>query len=417
MARRAPSSRLEPGQHSIDRVTPFARPDRKGWTISWFLRLPDGRLWKETATLTSAPTKGKARAKAKRIAAEALKGSGAGGWKGTSRVTDYLEQVTLPAIRAERLADSTIRRYELAYRLLRGECGTEKCEHAHSLKGLSLRDAMRPRALTSCLEEIAQLHGAVNAKHAKTVAKKYLAAPLRVDEVIEYNPLIELDLDLSGAKKPAYSRGGRALTIEQYRAVIAYLLAADPEDVERPKRGQWTWEHRVIERAACIDIVLAQATTGLRTSELCLRPVEDCHVDPSGTFIVEVPSEATKTRTARPVPVIAPKVSQRLAKRLDSGSAWLFPMPTDPAKAWDPRNRDRKLARLYQELAEKLGIDMFEHERGHSWRTTNNTLLYDELSEATRTRLFGHTAAVNRQRYTAVTSTEAIVQKAAGLFE
>src|SRR5699024_4738097 len=92
-----------------------------------------------------------------------------------------------------------------------------------------------------------------NAKHAKTVAKKYLAARLRVDEVIEYTPLVDLDLDLSGAKQPRYSRGGRALTAEQYRAAIEYLLAADPEDVEAPRRGRWTREQRVIERAACID--------------------------------------------------------------------------------------------------------------------------------------------------------------------
>lgn len=412
MARRAATTELEPGHHSIDRVTPFQRPGRDGWTIKWHLRLLDGRLWKEQGTMTSAPTKGRARTRAKRLAAEALKGSGVGEWRGTSKTLDYLEKVTLPAIRAERLADSTTRRYELAYRLLRGECDAEGCAHQHALAGLSLRDSMRPRALTSCLEEIAKLHGAVNAKHAKTVAKKYLAAPLRVDEVIEYNPLIELDLDLSGAKKPTYSRGGRALSAEQYRAAVDYLLAADPEDVEKPKRGRWTREQRVIERAACIDIVLAQATTGLRTSELCLRPVKDCHVDASGTFIVELSPEATKTRTGRPVPVLAPEVSKRLAKRLDAGSPWLFPSPTDPAKVWDPRNRDRKLAALYAELAEKLDIEMFEHERGHSWRTTNNTLLYDVLPEATRTRLFGHTAAVNRQRYTAVTSTEAVVTAA-----
>lgn len=416
MVRRAATTELEPGHHSIDRVTPFQRPGRDGWTIKWHLRLHDGRLWKKEGTMTSAPTKGQARAKAKRIAVEALKGGGAGAWKGSSKTLDYLEKVTLPAIRAERLADSTTRRYELAYRLLRGECETEGCKHAHSLAGLTLRDAMRPRALTSCLEELAALHGAVNAKHAKTVAKKYLAAPLRVDEVIEYNPLIELDIDLSKAKKPVYSRGGRALSPEQYRAAIEYLLAADPEDVEKPKRGRWTREQRVVERAACIDIVLAQATTGLRTSELCLRPTSDCHVDKSGTFIVELSPEATKTRTGRPVPVLAPEVSKRLEKRLEGKSPWLFPSPTDPSKVWDARNRDRKLALLYKELADKLNIEMFEHERGHSWRTTNNTLLFDVLPEATRTRLFGHTAAVNRQRYTAVTSTDAVVKAAAGLF-
>ena len=409
---RAATTRLDPGEHSIDRAHVF--PYRDGFAMRWSIRLHSGRLMRP---LTQGPTKGKVRARARARAADLLSGSGDGGWKGTSKTLDYLDKVTLPAIRAERLADSTTRRYELAYRLLRGECGDEACKHAYALDGLSLREAMRPRTLISCLEEIARLHGAVNAKHAKTVAKKYLAARLRVDEVIEYNPLVDLDLDLSGAKQPRYSRGGRALTAEQYRAAIEYLLAADPEDVEAPRRGRWTREQRVIERAACIDIVLAQATTGLRTSELCLRPTRDCHVDASGTFIVELPPEATKTRMGRPVPVLAPAVSKRLATRLDSGDPWLFSSPTDPSKVWDPRNRDRKLAALYRELAEQLHIEMFEHERGHSWRTTNNTLLYDVLPEATRTRLFGHTAAVNRQRYTAVTSTEAVVAAAAGMFE
>lgn len=287
----------------------------------------------------------------------------------------------------------------------------------HSLAGLSLRDAMRPRTLTSCLEEIAQLHGAVNAKHAKTVAKKYLAAPLRVDEVIEYNPLTDLEIDLSAARRPVYSRGGRALTLDQYQAAVDYLLHADPEDVAKPKRGRWTREQRVIERAACIDIILAQATTGLRTSELCLRPVADCHVDTDGTFIITLDPEATKTRTGRQVPVLAPAVSERLAARLDGRSPWLFPSPTDSATVWDPRNRDRKLAAMYEELADARDIEMFVHERGHSWRTTGNTLLYDVLPEATRIRLYGHGQAVNRQRYTAVTTTDAVVSAASVLFE
>lgn len=409
---RAATTRLEPGEHSIDRAQPFEYRD--GWALKWSIRLDNGRLVRK---LTQAPTKGKVRARAKVTAVELLAGPGDGTWKGASDTLAYMEAVTLPTIRADRLADSTTRRYELAYELLRGSCNAEKCRHSHSFAGLSLRDAMRPRALTSCLEEIAKLHGAVNAKHAKTVAKKYLAAPLKVDEVIEHNPLADLDIDLSDAKKPAYSRGGRALTLPEYQRVIAYLLDADPEDVEKPKRGRWSRQTRVVERAACLDIILAQATTGLRTSELCLRPVKDCAVDAKGTFVVSLNQEATKTRTGRAVPVLAPEVSARLAKRLHTGSPWLFPSPSDPSKNWDPRNRDRKLALVYEEIAEKCKVEMFQNERGHSWRTTNNTLLYEALPEATRTRLFGHTAAVNRQHYTAVTSTEAVVSAASVLLQ
>lgn len=426
--KRAATTRLEPGQHSIDRVEPFQRPGRDGWTIHWHLRLPSGKLEREGGRFTQALTKGQARAKARAIADDLLKGCGNGAWKGSDPLLDYLEQVTLPKIqskantnatrpaRRDELAPSTVRRYELAYRLLRGECD-QPHRHKHSLTGLTLREAMKPRALTSCLEEIARLHGAVNAKHAKTVAKKYLAAELRVDEVIEFNPLSDLDIDLSKSKEPPYSRGGQALTRDQFTESLRYLLGADPEDVERPKRGRWTREQRVIERSGCLDIILAQATTGLRISELCMRHVDDCYVDADGTFIFLLGAKDTKTRSGRQVAVLAPEVSDRLAKRLGAGSPWLFPSPSDASKVWDPRNRDRKLAVVYKELANELGIEMFEHERGHSWRTTNNTLLYDLLPEATRIRLFGHSKAVNRQKYTAVTTTEAIVSAASPLYE
>ena len=113
--------------------------------------------------------------------------------------------------------------------------------------------------------------------------------------------------------------------------------------------------------------------------------------------------------------MFVPEVSARIAARLSSGSPYLFPSPADETKRWDTRNRNRKLAAMYRELARELKIPMFEHERGHSWRTTLNTLLHDELPEATRIRLFGHTAAVNRQHYTAVTSTEAVLRATSSL--
>ncbi len=401
---RAATTRLEPGEHSIDRAKPFSY--RNGWALRWRMRLPSGKLIDKT---TQAPTKGEARARAKRAAEALLTGPGNAAWTGRSSAMEYLEKVTFPLIQSERLSDATVRRYELAYRLLRGEC-REEHKHEHSLAGLSLHDAMRPRNLKLCLEEIAQLHGAVNMKHARIVARRYLAEPLRVDEIIQYNPLTDLDVDTSTAKRPDYRRGGRSLTLEEYQDVIEYLLAADPEDVEKPKRGRWTSQQRVIERAAVIDIILAQATTGLRTSELCLRPVDDCVVTKKGTFVFYLDPESTKTRKGRGVAIADPRVSKRMSRRLDTGSPWLFPSPTDPMKKWDPRNRDRKLAKMYVELAEQLNIEMFEHERGHSWRTTWNTLLFDVLPEAVRTYNLGHTKDVNRLYYTGAMDPELLVE-------
>jgi len=409
---RAATTRLEPGQHSIDRAKPFPHGD--GWALRWRLRLPGGRLLDKT---TKAPTKGEVRARARRTADSLLKAPGNANWTHTSPVLAYMEDVTLPAIRADRLAEATTRRYELAYRLLRGEC-RQKHKHLHSLAGLSIHDAMRPRNLTRCLEEIGELHGAKNVKHAKTVAKKYLAGPLRVDELLEVNPLADLDVDLSRAKRPAVSRGGHALTLEEYQRVIEYLLVADPENVPQPKRGRWSHDTQILQRAQVIDVVLAQANTGLRTSELATRPVAECTVDKDGTFIFWLPDTAVKTRRGRPVPVLDPRVSARLAARLKTAKGdQLFPAPSDPSKAWDPRTRDRKIAALYQEMATDLKIDLFEFERGHLWRTTLNTLLYDRLPEATRTRLLGHSPAVNRRFYTAVTDTKSVVEAASILRE
>ena len=407
-AQRAATTRLEPGQDSIDRAHPFEY--RGGWAIRWRMRLPSGRL---DTKLTQAPTKGQARARARHKAAELRRTPSNASWSPQSDVLAYMEQVTLPLIGSERLAEATRRRYKLAYRLLRGECD-QNHKHEHSLAKLSLYDAMRPRNLKDCMEEIGRLHGAKNVKHAKLVASKYLAGPLKIDGIIETNPLADLDLDLSEAKPPAVRRGGHSLTFDEYHRSIDYLLALDASDVEKPKRGRWTQRDRVAERAACIDLVLTQATTGMRTSEIALRPVGDCKDDGHGNVVFTLPAWATKTRRSRTVPVLDPRVSARLIERMEGKSSDqpLFGAPSDPTKPWQRRNRDRKLAALYVELAEQCDVPMFAVERGHSWRTTLNSLLADSLSEDARIRLLGHTREINRQYYTAVTSTSEVIEAA-----
>lgn len=412
-ASRATTSRLQPGQDSIDRAKPY--PFRGGWGLTWRVRLHSDELIERR---TQAPTKGEVRARARRTAKELLNTPGSGSWTPRSMVLDYLEQVTLPLLESPQLSESTQLRYELSYRLLRGECSTEGCKHKRSLAGLSLYTAMQPRRLKECLEEIAQLHGARNVKHCKLVASKYLARPLKLDGIIEYNPLIDLDLDLSRAKKPKVTRGGHSLTMPEYRRVISYLLEADPTQVEQPKRGRWSIAERIVERETCIDIVLTQATTGLRISELCNRPAGDWEITADGTAIVHLPPHATKTGKSRPVPVLDPRVSERIRARLagiTDPQQPVFGAPADATQQWDASNRNMKLAKLYIELAEQCKILELHTERGHVWRTTLNSLLADYLPEDARIRLLGHTADVNRQHYTAVTDTSKVLRAASVL--
>lgn len=398
---------LNPGEHSIDRVTPV--PIDGGFRLQWRIVLHDGRAKYVT---TQAPTRAEVRTRARAKAAELLRTSGTSSWSLRSPVAEYMEKVTRPAIESERLAEATRARYWLSYRLLLGECGSKEKghRHRHALKGLSIEAAMRPRVLKDCLEEIGRLHGVKNVKHAKLVASKYLARPLKLDGLLQYNPLADLDLDLSGARKPPVQRGGHALTREEYHKAIDWLLTQDPTQVEKPKRGRWTLEDRIVERRALLEFVLTQAATGMRTSEIGKRPVNEVEVDGNGNVVFVLSSEATKTRKARRVPVLDDRVARLVVERIEElpEGAYLFGSPTDPMKEWLPRNRDRKLAGVYEELAEACGIEMFRVERGHSWRTTINSILADVVPEDQRIRLLGHTREINRTHYTDAREVEAL---------
>lgn len=403
---------LKPGETSIDRVHPVA--DNGGFVIYWRIVLHDGRALDKRSR---GRTKAEARARAHAKAAELLQTSGTSSWSLRSPMAEYMEAITKPAIESERLAETTRARYWLSYRLLLGECGSAEKghRHRHTLKGLSIEAAMRPRALKECLEEIGRLHGVKNVKHAKLVASKYLARPLKLDGLIQYNPLADLDLDLSSARKPPVQRGGHALTREEYHKAIDWLLSQDPAQVEKPKRGRWTIEDRIAERRALLEFVLTQAATGMRTSEIGKRPVSEVEIDDNGNVVFVLSSEATKTRKARRVPVLDDRVARLLMERIEElpEGAYLFGAPTNPMKEWLPRNRDRKLAVLYEELADACGIEMFKVERGHSWRTTINSILADVVPEDQRIRLLGHTREINRSHYTDTHEVEALKESAA----
>ena len=415
------STRLRPGETSIDRVHPRKTPT--GYTLRWRVRLPSGRTLDRR---TQAPSVGECRRKAHETADMLLATPGNGHYTPQSSVEDYMETVVLPAIESASIASSTRDRYLICYRLLMGQCGGNvkkrqtQCHHRYSLAGLSIYDATRPRNLKRCLEEIAELHGKRNAEQAKTVAKRFLCQNLKIDELIEFNPLLDLDLNFSNAKPIAYRRGGRALSLADYRRVIDYLLTADPADVEdrSGRQGRWGTAHLEHERSILIDFVLCQATSGLRTSELASRTGNSATVDDDFNVIFSLSPAETKTRSGREVPIIDPRVSQRIAARLvalPDPSYPLFPSPEDPAKPWEASSRNRRLAVFYRRMATDLDLPVFLKERGHFWRSNLNTLLFDVLPEATRTRLLGHTSAVNRKSYTAVTDTHSVVEAASAV--
>lgn len=415
MTAKSHPSKLAPGETSIERVTP--RKTSNGYVLVW--RICD---WNgvTSSRRTQADSVSEVRRRAKAKAAELLAPPSVGGWTLNSPVQDYMREVTLPAIHKSRLAPATSRRYEICYRLLLGECAKPDCKHEHDLHALTIREAMRPRTLKTCLEEIAQLHGLQNAKHCKIILRKYVFAQLKIDELVETNPLADLDLDFEDARAVAYHRGGRSLSLDEYKRVITYLLSLDPEDIEsrEGKQGRWRDAHLVRERSVLIDFILTQATTGMRTNELATRTGASVEVDGNFNLIFSLTPEETKTKVGRKVPVLDPRVSRRIAARvaaLEHPSDPIFAAPSDPARVWEASSRNRRLASFYRQMAADLHMPVFEKERGHFWRATLNTLLYFELPEGVRTRLLGHTAAVNRSAYTAITSTDAVIEAASVL--
>lgn len=415
------STRLRPGETSIDRVHPRKTAD--GYVIRWRVRLPSGRTLDRR---TQAPSIGECRRKAHETADMLLATPGNGSFTPQSPVAAYMHDVVLPAIEDASIAPNTRSRYELCYRLLMGQCGGNvkrravQCHHRYSLAGLSIYDATRPRNIKSCLEEIGRLHGKRNAEQSKTVYKKFLCQNLLIDELIEVNPVSSIDLNFAQARPVPYRRGGRALSLIDYQRVIQYLLDADPTDVEdrSGRQGRWGTDFLTTERSILIDFVLCQATTGLRTSELASRTGETATVDADFNVIFSLSPAETKTRTGREVPIIDPRVSQRIAARLAAlpdPSYPIFPSPEGPSKIWESSSRNRRLAFFYKRMASDLALPVFERERGHFWRSNLNTLLFDVLPEATRTRLLGHTSAVNRKSYTAVTDTHSVVSAASAV--
>jgi len=404
--RKAATSKLEPGQNSIDRATPVERDGTL--TLTWRYRPLDGSQPVRKRTQVPARTgKGELRRRAHATAAELLQASQDSTWKRSDLLTSYLSQVSRPKIDSADLRPNSRTRYLSVLDML-----------SDSMKGQTIASGTKFRALESSLQRIASEHGPESAHQARSVLSKYVLQQLIRDELLSGNPLHGVQLDLRGEHKGNGGKRvtGQALSRADYRRVLDYLLALDPaEGVEPPKRaGRWTLEDRVAVRRSAVDLTLLQAATGLRVTEATSLTWQDVQVDDSGQMFVSVSEAVSKTHRGRTVPVLDQDVAQRMLMRQNaaqSADAYVLGSPADETKRWDPRNRDRAVADLYRTLAAKLEIPMLESARSHLWRATLNSLMLD-LPEAVRSAYFGHGAEANRQHYTDTTDVTGMVSAA-----
>ncbi|MGC5617471.1 tyrosine-type recombinase/integrase [Georgenia sp. Z1491] len=406
--RKAATTRLEPGEHSIDRNTPTRRTlkGREVMVLDWSVRLHDGRLLPDRRT--QGATAAEVRRKAKRRADELLATGGHAVWKGSDKIERYLDEVTAPLIE-DAGRPATVLQYRRVLKMVRSR-----------LAGHSIVSAWHYDVLTRALHAIASEHGAESARQARSVLGKYVGQPMQRHRLVDKNPLEGARLDLKKNARPVTKPkvGGRALNAAEQERVITWLLFADPaQGVEPPKRGRWTLADRVSKRRGTIDLTILQAGTGLRISEALQITCDLLYVGDDGVLRVNVTKEIAKTGVARQTPVADPRIEAHLLARLNrarSPKEFVVGSPADPMKRWSSSGNGGaggQVAILYRRLAEELDIPLMEHARTHLWRTTLSSRYAEAgVDREDYSAALGHDEQTNEASYTDRTDTSALVQ-------
>lgn len=405
-----PRPRIQPGEDTTatSKVVPGKKPGYL--TMQWRVCLWNGRVERhvtEVKTTRATDVRHKAKASAKAL----LDGTSTGSWRRGSELSSYIERESIPAIERNQfpkpLRPNTQLRYIHVLKLL-----------ANQLRGMAITDAAKPRQLNDALAAIAEANGTATARQCAKVASKYVMRRLVTDEVIDHNPLRDLDLELPEHVAKAKPRGGRALTSEERARVIDWLLAYKPEAMPQPKRGRYSAEQRTAIRERAVEVTLLQAETGLRINEVCHLTRADINVN-ADPLEVTVAPEISKTHKGRTVPVmdsrIANRVRERLARAPQTTSAPVFGAPALPDHVWDASNRQKAVRALYAEMADALDIPLLREVSSHVWRTTLNTeWMQRGIPDALRAAHFGHGEDVNRASYTDTSATEMLVRMLRG---
>lgn len=394
--RRATNARLAPGEDSIDRVTPQKRAGHV--VIDWRYRPLDGS---QVVDKTSqGKTAGAARRNARRTLEKLRQGGQA--WRLDDALLDVIERETRPAIERADITDESRALYLRGLEFLTGGCRQDH-RHTHDFRRHTIASGTTYRALADVLAEVAALHGISEARRLRSVIGRYVIQPLMRDGLLPSNPIAGAPLeDLTGTKKPARARGGKALTQTEYRRVLEYLLALDSAAgiVTTP-----TTEHRrpaMVAKAENARVqALLQATTGLRATEANGIRWSDARDTEGGGLAFAVRKEAAKGSRPRTVLVLDERVTALLRERRANARSddFVVGSPADAAKPWDTRNRNRAAEDLYTRMHRDLGIETFASERSHMWRTTLHTLLLGSVPPDVLDAQFGNTQAVRAAHY------------------
>lgn len=408
---------LKEGQDTIDSVPVQRRADGT-IAISWSVLVPgETRARRRTTRAKAGTTQSVLRERAHDQARRILEGAGQVEWTKRSSMSDYLAGPVAKSVReTPGLAPKTRAKYLRYVALLEEEEAGRRSIGAFC-KGSSLKKA---------LARIATKSGTATARGCRKFLEAHVLSPLVTDEdVLDHDPIARVKIKLPQVKKTQKPEGGVALTEDERRRVIEWLVKADTDEEVAAKAscgGRVTREQGERKRRALVEMTLVQATCGLRVGEALALVKEDVY-EKDGDLVINVTGDVSKTDKGREVPVVEPvggaeaaRVLRRRVMALGAGQP-VFGAPIDPTKHWEERNalkglgqkeqpedtpskRRRKIG-LYVEIANDTGIELLRKYRSHVWRTTLATAWKARgVPEAIVSAYLGHSEEVDKNSYT-----------------
>jgi len=391
----AAKTRLQPGEHSIDRANP--RPHNSGYVLDWSIRLHDGKLVRKR---TQGATKSAVRARAKATATNLLQ-AGSQHWTLNKPINDYLTTETAQRIKeSEKLKDLSKRRYTAALELLKPH-----------LKGYNIADAMTFDVMEKTLKAIANdAPGSVST--ARTVLSSYTADQLVRAGVISANPIRGVNLDIASPKPK--KTGRRTLTKPEWDTVIKHLLTRDTTPLLTPTKHKNIRQSTKNIHARAVRLTLLQSITGLRISEA--NRLQWKHIiDGDDGMLINASAEIVKGRKGKEkgpyIPILREDVADYLEQHRGAPEEYVVGSPVTTAKPWDSTNADDKVPELYKQIADETGVKILANLRSHSWRATLHGVYADTIDPATRAAIFGHTQAVAEEYYTDRNNIESLMRQ------
>lgn len=390
---------LHRGDDSIDTSTPkvYQLNGRDVKRLEFRLCLEEGEDAKRITVTRNMPiSDGRLRQEARKKAEELLADrSTLAGWTPSSSMAEFIrEKIVGEYFLTMDWAENTLKTYK---RLMLNVY----------IPAIGKKRSIRSSCTYTCLEET--LQGIANkhypsAKQTAKVLRAHVLPQLVRHRLIERNELAVSTLKLKQPRREPTSKSTRTtLTLDERRRVIDYLLNVD---CHAHAKGRLTDEQATAARTTCIDATLLQACTGLRIGEIRELTPQDVKFallsEHEKRAVINVRPEISKTQKGRQVPVMDYDVTFRMALRqvnaIEANDTYLF--PSGNGTQWDRSNAQKAIRKLYNELADELDIPLLREVSTHVWRATLNTIYAGEgMSDAVRSKFFGHTEDVNARYY------------------